>query len=133
MEEKSIILFDGVCNFCNGTVQFIIKHDPSGHFQFAPIQSTIGKQLLANSPELRNIDSVILIKKGKIKTESSAALHISKQLNGWPKLFYPFIIIPAPIRNYFYRMFAKNRYKLFGKSDTCMIPSKEVRDRFLSL
>ncbi|GGI11426.1 thiol-disulfide oxidoreductase DCC family protein [Gottfriedia solisilvae] len=132
MEEKPIILFDGVCNFCNSAVQFIIKHDKQGIFQFASLQSSIGKELIETNPALKDIDSVILLQNGIIKTESTAALHISKKLNGWPKFFYIFIIIPAPIRNYFYQLFASNRYRFFGKSETCMIPTKEIRDRFLS-
>lgn len=132
MKEKPIILFDGVCNFCNGTVQFIIKHDKRGIFQFASLQSSIGKELIETKPGLKDLDSVILIQNGFVKTESTAALQISKKLDGWPKLFYIFIVIPAPIRNYFYKLFASNRYRLFGKSETCMIPTKEIRDRFLS-
>ncbi|MEH6939695.1 DCC1-like thiol-disulfide oxidoreductase family protein [Bacillus sp. JJ664] len=132
MEEKPIILFDGVCNFCNSAVQFIIKHDKQGIFQFASLQSSIGKKLIETNPELKEMDSVILLQNGIVKTESTAALHISKKLNGWPKIFYIFIIIPTPIRNYFYQLFASNRYRLFGKSETCMIPTKEIRDRFLS-
>jgi len=132
VEEKPIILFDGVCNFCNSAVQWIIKHDQQGIFQFASLQSSIGKKLIETKPELKDIDSVILMQNGIVKTESTAALHIAKKLNGWPKIFYIFIIIPAPIRNYFYKLFASNRYRLFGKSETCMLPTKEIRDRFLS-
>ena len=132
MREKPIILFDGVCNFCNGAVQFIIKHDKRGIFQFASLQSSIGKELIETKPGLKDLDSVILIQNGIVKTESTAALQISKKLDGWPKIFYIFIVIPAPIRNYFYKLFASNRYRLFGKSETCMIPTKEIRDRFLS-
>lgn len=131
MEEKPIILFDGVCNFCNGTVQFIIKHDPIGYFRFAALQSQIGEKIQLTYPNIENIDSVILIENGLVRTESSAALNIAKKLKGWPRLFYLFIILPPPIRDYFYKLFAKNRYKLFGKSETCMIPTKEIRDRFL--
>lgn len=132
MEEKPIILFDGVCNFCNGAIQFIIKHDKKSNFQFAALQSSIGEKLIETYPELKNLDSVILLQNGKVKTESTAALHISKKLDGWPKMFYILIIIPAPIRNYFYQLFARNRYRFFGKSETCMMPTKEIRDRFLS-
>jgi len=132
VEEKPLILFDGVCNFCNGAVQFIIKHDKRGQFQFASLQSSIGKKLIETQPELKDLDSVILLQNGNINTKSTAALQISKKLDGWPKFFYIFIVIPVPIRNYFYQLFASNRYKLFGKSETCMIPTKEIRDRFLS-
>ncbi|WP_088072711.1 thiol-disulfide oxidoreductase DCC family protein [Gottfriedia luciferensis] len=132
MVEKPIILFDGVCNFCNSAVQFIIKHDPNGYFRFAAIQSAYGEELFELNPELRSIDSIILVENGKIKTESSAVLHIAKNLHGWPKLGYILILIPTPIRNFFYKLIAKNRYKFFGKNESCMIPTKEIRERFLS-
>lgn len=130
MNKEPIILFDGECIFCNGAVQFIIKHDQKGYFHFAALQSSFGEKLLKDHPELSSIDSIILVQSGLIKIESSAALHIAKKLNGWPKLCYGFILIPKTIRDYFYRLIAKNRYKFFGKNETCMIPSKDIRDRF---
>lgn len=132
MENNPIILFDGVCNFCNGAVQFIIKNDKKRLFKFASLQSSFGEQLLIEHPELAKLDTVILLTNSKIETHSDAALGIVKRLNGWPKLLYCFIVIPKPIRNFFYKQFAINRYKLFGKSEVCMIPTKEVRERFLN-
>ena len=85
---------------------------------------------MKDHPELSSIDSIILVQNGKIKIEYSAALHIAKKLDGWPKFCYAFIIIPTTIRDYFYKFIAKNRYKFFGKNESCMIPTKEVRDRF---
>lgn len=131
MEENPIILFDGVCNFCNGVVQFIIKNDKNAYFKFASLQSSFGEKLLLEHPELTNLDTVILLNYNKIETHSNAALSIVKSLEGWPKLLYCFILVPTPIRNFFYKQFAKKRYKLFGKSEVCMIPTKEIRDRFL--
>ncbi|WP_256941340.1 thiol-disulfide oxidoreductase DCC family protein [Bacillus sp. EAC] len=132
MKENPIILFDGICNFCNGAVQMIIKYDRKGIFRFASLQSSFGEQLLSTKPELKKLDTVILVSNGKIMTESTAALNILKELEGWPKVFYLFIVIPLPIRNFFYKLFAKYRYKMFGTSVTCMIPTKEIRNRFLS-
>lgn len=132
MKENPIILFDGICNFCNGAVQMIIKYDRKGLFRFASLQSSFGEQLLSTKPELKKLDTVILVSNGKIMTESTAALNILKELEGWPKVFYLLIVIPLPIRNFFYKLFAKYRYKMFGTSETCMIPTKEIRNRFLS-
>ncbi len=130
MSERPIILFDGECILCNGAVQFIIKHDQKGYFHFAALQSTFGEKLKKDHPELSSIDSIILVQNGKIKIESSAALSIAKNLEGWPKFFYAFIIIPTTIRDYLYRLIARNRFKIYGKNESCMIPSKEIRDRF---
>ncbi|WP_088010875.1 thiol-disulfide oxidoreductase DCC family protein [Gottfriedia acidiceleris] len=130
MSERPIILFDGECIFCNGAVQFIIKHDQKGYFHFAALQSTFGEKLKRDHPELSSIDSIMLVQNGKIKIESSAALSIAKNLEGWPKLCYAFMIIPTTIRDYFYSLIARNRYKFFGKNESCMIPSKEIKDRF---
>lgn len=132
----NIIFFDGVCNFCNASVQFIIKRDPKMHFQFAALQSDEAKQVLAEhveNPEniVADPDSFILLSNGKIHTKSTASLYVMKRLTGlWPLLF-TLIIIPKPIRDFFYTVFARNRYRLFGKKDACSIPSPEDRARFL--
>jgi predicted DCC family thiol-disulfide oxidoreductase YuxK len=128
---NGIILFDGVCNFCESSVQFIIKRDPKGHFHFASLQSDVGQKLLKefNAPE--GIDSIILIENGQTFVKSSAALRISKQLSGFWKLFYSLRIIPVGIRDYMYDIIAKNRYKWFGKKESCMLPSDDIRKRFL--
>lgn len=128
---SAIILFDGVCNFCEGSVQFIIKRDKAAYFQFASIQSKIGQELLSQFKVPTDIDSVILIEQGKAYTESTAALKISRHLNRFWFLCYPLILLPRFIRDFFYRVIAKNRYRLFGKSDTCMLPTATQRHRFL--
>lgn len=131
-----IILFDGICNFCNASVQFIIKRDPNAHFKFATLQSDVANDILStyiSEPSTITADpnSFILISNGKIHTKSTASLHVMKHLSGvWPLLFI-FIIIPKPIRDYFYTLFAKNRYRLFGKRDTCILPNPKDRKRFL--
>lgn len=127
-----IILFDGVCNFCDSTVQFIIKHDQAGYFQFASLQSDIGQNLLTQFDISKNIDSVILIEQEQIFFESKAALKICKKLDKlWPCL-YIFILVPPFIRNALYRLFAKHRYRLFGQKSECLLPTPSQRQRFLS-
>lgn len=130
---SAIILFDGVCNFCNGSVNFIIERDRKNYFKFAPLQSEIGQKLLGeNGIDKTETDSVILIENGKAYTHSTAALKVANKLDGAWSWLYAFIIIPKPLRDFFYKTFAKYRYKLFGKTDACMMPTPEIRARFLS-
>jgi predicted DCC family thiol-disulfide oxidoreductase YuxK len=130
---SAIILFDGVCNFCDGAVNFLIERDAKNYFKFAPLQSENGQKLAAeHNIDLEKIDSVILIEGGEVYTHSTAALKIAKNLGGIWSLAYAFIIVPKFIRDYFYKLFAANRYRLFGKKDACMLPSPEVRAKFLS-
>lgn len=126
-----IILFDGECNFCDKSVQFIIKRDPNGYFKFASLQSEIGEELLKKYQVPSSIDSIILIQNDQYYIKSSAALRICKYLKGPWKLFSTLIIVPRPIRNFFYGIIAKNRYKWFGKQESCMLPTPEQRKRFL--
>ena len=129
---NAIILFDGVCNFCNGSVNFIIERDKKSYFKFAPLQSTIGQGLLdKHGINKAETDSVILIENEKVFTYSTAALKVAQKLDGVWSWFYAFIIVPKFIRDFFYKLFAKNRYKLFGKQDACMMPTAEIRTRFL--
>ena len=129
---SAILLFDGVCNFCNGSVNFIIERDKIGYFKFAPLQSEIGQKLLGEYKiDKENTDSVILIEDEKVYTHSTAALRVARRLDGFWKYFYAFIIMPRPIRDFFYKLFAKNRYRLFGKQDACMLPTAAIRARFL--
>jgi predicted DCC family thiol-disulfide oxidoreductase YuxK len=126
------VLFDGVCNLCNSSVQFIIKRDRKGIFRFASLQSEFGQgQLSRFSIDGSKMDSVILIKAGRVFMYSSAALEITRHLRGaWP-LFYVFKIIPPFIRDFFYQIVAKNRYKWFGKKESCMVPNQELKGRFI--
>lgn len=133
-KEKGIILFDGVCNFCNHSVNFIIDRDKENYFKFAALQSEAGEKLQNEygiKAEDKSIDSVLLIEDGKLHTHSTAALRIARKLSGVWSLLYAFIIIPKPIRDFFYKLFAKNRYRLFGKQDACRLPSPEERAKFL--
>jgi len=127
----AIILFDGVCNFCNGTVNFIIARDRGGYFKFAPLQSEIGERLRAQYEIDKSVDSIVLIEDEIAYTYSDAALRIARSIGGAWTILYVFIIVPKPIRDFFYRLFARNRYRLFGKRDVCMVPTPEIRERFL--
>jgi len=132
MGGKSIILFDGICNFCNSSVNFIIGHDNKNRFKFASLQSDSGKKLLNRfGLDTENLKTIILAEGDKYYTKTTAALRIAKQLRGTWKLCYVFIIIPPFIRNIFYNIIAKYRYRWFGKRDTCRIPSPEEKEKFL--
>ncbi len=128
---KGIVLFDGECNFCDKSVQFIIKRDPKGYYNFASLQSTLGQDLLKKYNLDSNMDSFVLIEHNKAYEKSTAALRITKNLSWCWKFLYPLILVPVPLRNWLYGMIAKNRYKWFGQKDQCVIPSPEIRDRFL--
>jgi predicted DCC family thiol-disulfide oxidoreductase YuxK len=128
---ERIILFDGSCNFCDLSVEFIIKRDPKGVFKFASLQSDIGKELLYKHNVPEDIDSIVLIEGKKCYLKSLAALRISKKLKGFWKLSYVFIVVPNKIRDLLYDFIAKNRYKWFGKNGRCMIPSLDEKKRFL--
>jgi predicted DCC family thiol-disulfide oxidoreductase YuxK len=128
---RSIVLFDGVCNFCSDSVNFIIRHDTENRFAFAPLQSGKGIELRAKYGIDDDIDSIVLIEDDRAFTKSTAALRIAKRLGGIWALAYAFIIVPRPVRDYLYELFARYRYRLFGKKDECMLPTPEVRARFL--
>jgi predicted DCC family thiol-disulfide oxidoreductase YuxK len=131
-KEQDIILFDGVCNLCNDAVLFIIKRDHNRRFKFAALESDVGNALLKQHQiDPSKVDSIILISKNVAYIKASAALHIAKGLSGlWP-LLYAFIIIPDFISNGVYDFIAKNRYKWFGKKESCMIPTPDLKSRFL--
>ena len=129
---SSIVLFDGVCNFCNGAVNFIISHDRDKKFRFAPLQSEIGQELQEKYGIGNDIDSIVLVENDKAYTHSTAGLRVARTMGGIWSLAYVFIIVPAPIRDFFYRAFAKNRYRLFGRQEACMLPTPDVRERFLT-
>lgn len=131
-KEHSIILFDGVCNLCNNSINFVIKRDKSNLFKFTALQEAPGIALLKQyGINTLDIDSIILIENGKAFTKSAAALRVAKGLSGgWPVL-YGFIIIPKWIRNAVYDYIAKNRYKWYGKKDSCMIPTPDLKNKFL--
>ncbi|MFJ5624073.1 thiol-disulfide oxidoreductase DCC family protein [Peribacillus loiseleuriae] len=128
---KGIVLFDGECHFCDKSVLFIIKRDPKAYYNFASLQSELGQGLLKKYNLKTNMESFVLIEHNKAYEKSTAALRVTKNLSwGW-KFLYPLILVPIPLRNWAYEIIAKNRYKWFGKKDQCVIPSPEVRERFL--
>ncbi len=126
-----VVLFDGVCNFCNGAVNFIIRHDGEKKFKFAPLQSEIGQQMQAKYGIGEDVDSIILVENERAYTHSTAGLRVAKGLGGVWSLGYVFMIVPAFVRDFFYRLFAKYRYRLFGRQEACMLPTPDVRERFL--
>ena len=126
-----IILFDGVCNFCNASINFVIDHDVERRFRFASLQSDIGQHILTeNSRSVSDFDTVLLIREGKVYEKSTAALEIARYLRGWTWL-YAFRFIPRFIRDSVYNLIAKNRYRIFGKSESCRIPTPEERSLFI--
>jgi len=131
-KDKSIILFDGVCNLCNSSVNFIIKNDKKQTFLFTSLQSDAAKEILLQfSSKKIDFKSILLIKNGIIYDKSTAVLLIIKQLSNYYKFLYAFIIIPAFIRDIIYNFIAKHRYNWFGKDESCMIPSASLKNRFL--
>lgn len=132
MNKNKIILFDGVCNLCNSSVNFIIDRDKNNVFKFAALQSDAGKQFLAKfKMNEKEYDSVVLIDNENCYTKSTAALRIAREFPPLWNFLYVFIIIPPFIRNIFYDLIARNRYRLFGKKDSCRIPTPELKEKFL--
>lgn len=135
MNEDSahgLIFFDGVCNLCNHSVQFAIKRDHKDYFRFGALQSEIAKEKLAGfNFKSEDLKTIILLENGRIYLRSTAALRIARRLSGgWPML-YGFIIIPAFIRDFIYQLISKNRYRIWGKRESCMVPSPELKKKFL--
>ncbi len=132
-QQESIVLFDGVCNFCNGSVNFIIQHDSRKRFKFAPLQSEIGQNLLRQyGLNQDDLDSVVLVEDGNAFTRTTAALKTARHLDGFWSWAAVFLVVPRPVRDIFYKLFAKYRYQLFGRTEACMMPTPDVRHRFLS-
>ena len=131
-QQHKIILFDGVCNLCNTSVKIVIRNDKKDCFRFAALQSDIGKDYITKfNIDSTETDSIILIDQEKAYVKSTAALYISKSLSGAYPLLFGFIIIPKFIRNWVYDFVARNRYRWYGKKESCMIPTPELRAKFL--
>ena len=127
-----ILLFDGVCNFCNGIVRFIIERDPHARVTFAPLQSDAAATLLAGLPDRANLpDSVVLVEDGQLYVRSTAALRVARYLRFPWSLAWIFMVVPRPVRDWVYEFIARHRYAWFGKRDTCMVPTPDVSKRFL--
>lgn len=132
MDKGNFILFDGVCNLCNGFVQFIIRHDKKNKFKFAALQSEFAQQYLQkNNLSTTKFNSFIYIRNGRNLQQSTAALYVLKDLQSLLSLLFIFIAVPPFIRNFIYNTIAQNRYKWFGKREECMIPTQELKARFL--
>ncbi|MDW3193496.1 MAG: thiol-disulfide oxidoreductase DCC family protein [Cytophagales bacterium] len=131
-DKEQVILFDGVCNLCNSSVNFVIDRDTQQHFKFASLQSDFGQdqvQKIGDDPS--QLNSIVLIEGDRFYRKSTAALRVARKLSGgWPML-YAFIIIPPFLRDLIYDFIAKNRYRWFGKEDACRIPTPELSHRFL--
>ena len=128
----AVVLFDGVCNLCNGAVNFIIDRDPDGYFRFAPLQSDTARAPLPEEigPD-EALDTIVLIEDGRTFVRSTAALRIARRLTGpWP-LLYAFLAVPRPLRDAVYDWIASNRYDWFGRRDQCRVPTPELQSRFL--
>ncbi|RAW01669.1 thiol-disulfide oxidoreductase DCC family protein [Pseudochryseolinea flava] len=133
IDDHPVVLFDGVCNLCNGAVQFVIKRDPDGIFKFASLQSTYAKERLAEAganPD--HLHSVAVLLKDKVYTKSDAAIMIAKHLQGPWRFFRLTRFVPRPLRDFVYTLIANNRYTWFGKKDQCMIPTPATKARFLA-
>jgi len=127
-----LILFDGICNFCNRSVNFIIDHDPHKRFRFVPLQSELGQSLLRRFGLPRgDVDTMILVDDGRAYARSSAALRVAWRLGGWWRFFTLLFAIPPLLRDGAYNVLASNRYRWFGKTETCRVPTADVRDRFV--
>jgi predicted DCC family thiol-disulfide oxidoreductase YuxK len=135
-ECAPVLLYDGVCGFCNKSVQMILDRDRRGTLRFAPLQSDFGQAILARHPELVGVDSVVFVERDgrgreSVYVRSDASLRIASYLGGFWRIFLAARLVPAPLRDYLYNLVARNRYRFFGKYDTCMLPPPEVRSRFI--
>lgn len=128
-----LVLFDGVCNMCNRFVQSVIKRDPKGIFKFASLQSNTGSSILNQYGYRKDLHSIVLIDGDTLYTESTAILHIISNLTGPVRILSLFKIVPKPLRDRLYQFGAKYRYRLFGKQTSCMIPTEEIKSRFIDL
>lgn len=129
---ERVIFFDGICNLCNASVQFAIERDKKNLFKFTALQGEYAKAVLPKfNVDLSQLNSIILLEDGQLYTKSTAALKIARKLNGlWPAL-YVFILVPKFIRDWFYDIIAKNRYKWWGRQESCWLPTPELKQRFI--
>jgi len=131
--DHPVVLFDGVCTLCTDTVQFLIRRDPEGLFQFAPLQSNPAQELLAaHGLEDHDLDSIVLIEGGDCYVKSDAAIRIAVRLGGAYRLFGPTKYVPRALRDAVYDVVAAHRYRIFGRRESCMVPTEGNRNRFLA-
>ena len=134
-ERHAVVLFDGVCNLCNAGVNFIIDHDQPGYFRFAALQSEAGRQALGAQTHVPHAASegrsIVLIENSRVYDRSSATLRIARRLRGAWKLLSVLLIVPRPLRDFVYEFMAERRYRWFGRTDVCRVPTPEISARFL--
>jgi predicted DCC family thiol-disulfide oxidoreductase YuxK len=130
--ENLVLLFDGVCNLCNGLVQFVIKRDRAARFRFGALQSPAGRKFMKQFKlPVQDLETLVLVKDGKALIKSTAVLTLLRELGGFWGLFYVFIIVPVFIRDGVYDLIARSRYSIFGRTKACMIPTPDLKRRFL--
>jgi predicted DCC family thiol-disulfide oxidoreductase YuxK len=138
-QNAPVLLYDGVCGFCNKSVKTIIAHDRRGVMRFAALQSEFARSVVERHSKLKGIDSLVFVERSTetgeecVHIRSAAALRVASYLGGFWKLLLAFKVVPALIRDYFYDLFARHRYRLFGKHDACLLPPPEVRARFIDV
>ena len=131
-DDAAVVLFDGVCNLCNGFVQFVLPRDPEGKYRFASLQSDVGRELLADHDlPTDELESIVLIEDGEAYVKSAAVIRIATGLGGAYRLLAPFRHVPRSVRDRVYDFVADNRYRWFGRKDRCMMPSGDAESRFL--
>lgn len=131
--DQPVLLFDGVCNLCNRSIRFVVERDPEGEFRFAPLQSDVAENLLAEHDlPADRFDSVVLLEDGQVYTKSDAAIRVATRLGGPYRLLGPFRYLPRVLRDAVYDLVAAYRYRIFGKRDECMVPTGELEKRFLA-
>lgn len=131
--ENLVLLFDGACNLCNGLVQFVIKRDPEAKIRFAALQSMQGRTFMKKLKlPVQELETLVLVKDGNALTKSSGALTLLRELGGFWGLLYVFMVVPRFIRDWVYDLVARNRYSIFGRTQACMIPTPDMKKRFLS-
>ena len=133
--EHPVVLFDGVCNVCNDSVKFILARDGQGYFRFASLQSEVAKGLLRPfGLEEMPLHTMVLIEEGRVFTKSTAVMRVARRLGAlWPVVSFGMWLVPRPLRDALYSGFVKHRYRLFGKSEVCLVPTPALRERFLDL
>ncbi len=133
ISKNTVIFFDGVCNLCNSSVQFVIEHDQKNQFKFTALQGDYAKEILPKfNADLEKLDTILLLENGRLYTKSSAALRVARKLNGVIPLLYTFIIVPKFMRDWVYDWIAKNRYKWWGKQESCWVPTPELKNKFIA-
>lgn len=133
MIGQPVIFFDGVCNLCNASVQFVIAHDKKDQFKFTALQGDYAKEVLSKfNADPQKLNTILLLQEGKLYTKSSAALRVAGKLNGLIPLIYVFLLVPKFIRDWFYDIIAKNRYQWWGRQESCWVPTPELKSKFIA-